>query len=518
LSSTTDRSAERGQILVLFAGGLVALLLVAALAFDVGMILLERRDQQNAADAAALAGARYVDPTQTFHGSCAAPSGNDAVIAACEVALANDFSDTASDEDVFVDIPPIHAEEAAHRAPWFIEVRIAASRPSLFAGVIGKAAWPVGVMAIAANQQDVLYPFGMLALSETACKAMQFAGTGVVDVASSIQSNSTGEDCPPPDQIAFSQTGGAQVDADGVCRAAGDIQDSGIGYLHCSEEQPFSFPVPDPLRNLEAPPAPPLAAPIKRWVGGILTSPASTDIPDYCPGKTTPANRAPEADDPRLCTMGSSSDGSAGGVFVMSPGLYPGGLEIKGGVTVYLLPGIYWIGGGGFAVAGDSTVISVKDETDTTPAVCTEGATPPCDDGGGGILIYNSKLSSSGPGAPKPITIGGGGGTVSLMPYLYPFPDNPDGSGVVELVIWQDRTVALGGDDVTLNGSTATATAVRGVIYLPNGDLKINGSASEFTMDQVIAQTFYVSGSGGTIKVLEEMGVDAVFSAAGLVE
>ena len=45
---------------MLFAGGLVALLLMAALAFDVGMMLVERRDQQNAADAAALAGARYV--------------------------------------------------------------------------------------------------------------------------------------------------------------------------------------------------------------------------------------------------------------------------------------------------------------------------------------------------------------------------------------------------------------------------------------------------------------------------
>ena len=60
MSSTTDARRERGQILVLFAGAIVVLLIVAALAFDVGMILVERRDQQNAADAAALAGARYV--------------------------------------------------------------------------------------------------------------------------------------------------------------------------------------------------------------------------------------------------------------------------------------------------------------------------------------------------------------------------------------------------------------------------------------------------------------------------
>ncbi len=57
--SRDPASAARSSSL-LFAGGLVALLLVAALAFDVGMMLVERRDEQNAADAAALAGARHV--------------------------------------------------------------------------------------------------------------------------------------------------------------------------------------------------------------------------------------------------------------------------------------------------------------------------------------------------------------------------------------------------------------------------------------------------------------------------
>ena len=64
MSSTTSspggREGERGQVLVLFAGAILTLLLVAALAFDTGVMLLERRDEQNAADAAALAGARYV--------------------------------------------------------------------------------------------------------------------------------------------------------------------------------------------------------------------------------------------------------------------------------------------------------------------------------------------------------------------------------------------------------------------------------------------------------------------------
>jgi hypothetical protein len=50
---------ERGQIMVLVALGLVGLLGFTALALDMGMAYADRRQAQNAADAAALAGARY---------------------------------------------------------------------------------------------------------------------------------------------------------------------------------------------------------------------------------------------------------------------------------------------------------------------------------------------------------------------------------------------------------------------------------------------------------------------------
>ena len=48
--------------------------------------------------------------------------------------------------------------------------------------------------------------------------------------------------------------------------------------------------------------------------------------------------------------------------------------------------------------------------------------------------------------------------------------------------------------------------------------LVIGGASSVFTMDQVIAYTFVINGSGGTVNVLRETGVDAVISGAGLVE
>jgi Flp pilus assembly protein TadG len=50
-------AGSRGQVLVLFALGLVALLGAAGIAFDAGRFLMERRSLQNAADSAALAAA-----------------------------------------------------------------------------------------------------------------------------------------------------------------------------------------------------------------------------------------------------------------------------------------------------------------------------------------------------------------------------------------------------------------------------------------------------------------------------
>ncbi len=63
--------SEKGQALILIVGALIGLLAFTALAIDGGMVLYDRRSAQNAADAAALAGAYtlswnfYLDSSQT---------------------------------------------------------------------------------------------------------------------------------------------------------------------------------------------------------------------------------------------------------------------------------------------------------------------------------------------------------------------------------------------------------------------------------------------------------------------
>jgi Putative Flp pilus-assembly TadE/G-like len=485
ISRLLHRSDERGQVLVLFAGGITALLIIAALAFDAGMMLVERRDEQNAADAAALAGARHI---------IANPS--EAEPAARRIALLNGYDHDAVDENVYVHIPPIHGAYSGF--PGFIEVQIEATRPSIFGGIVGKASWPIGAYAVATNSQNLTFPFSMLSLDPTACKAIQVSGGGRVEAYGNIQSNSNGSDCGGA-PIGFSRTGGSTINVytdDETCRAVGEIQDAGAsGTMSCTKS-PNSFALPDPLQNLDPPAKPPLANPMVP-VGHTLA------VPDGCPGSSTPATELA----PAICDPGGGSPSStySGKAWIMYPGLYPGGIEASHNAIVYWMPGIYWIGGGGLDIQNGASIMTITTEADAAPT--TAGAT-----WGGGVLIYNSQLPSSAGG---PIKLNSSSATMKLHMFQVPSGDPDDIYN--NMVIFQDRTMDLPGDDVTLNGSDSVAE-VEGLIYVPSGDVKLNGDGGTLITDQIIANTFLIDGGGGTIEVLRRVGVDAIITAAGLVE
>jgi Flp pilus assembly protein TadG len=494
LSSTTSRPNERGQVLVLFAGALVTILIVAALAFDVGMMLVERRDEQNAADAAALAGARYVlsDAAQ-------------ARTTAERIARLNGYDDADPNQVVNIYMPPIHGRYIGF--PGFIEVQIQSNRASIFGGVIGKATWPIGAFAVATNSQNLTFPFSMLALNPTACKAIAVSGGGVIEANANIQSNSNGSGCAGA-PIGFSRTGGATIDVnapDATCRVVGQFQDQGSGPpVDCTIAQ-GSFALPDPLRNLPAPTKPSLA-PAMQFVGPG-TAPSAP--PKYCPGRTD--GFMPSETTPALCDLGSPSGTYSGLTWILFPGLYPGGLKIDADTTAYLMPGIYWIGGGGLDVRTGGSIVTIGAPADATVPVtsspCATATTTAtlC----GGVMIYNSKLPTAAGG---PILLNSDAATMKLAALDLP---NTDPNAIFnDIVIFQDRTLTT---SVTLNGS-ASSTIVEGIIYVPGGQIKLNGNHGTLTVDQVIADTFDINGNGGTIKVLRGTGVDAVIVAAGLVD
>jgi hypothetical protein len=490
LSSTTERSGERGQVLVLFAGGLAALLIVAALAFDVGMMLVERRDEQNAADAAALAGARYVLTSEP-----------NAEIAARRLARDNGFDDADPDEVVNVFIPAIHGRYAG--LPGFIEVQVQATRASIFGGIIGQATWPVGAFAVATNSQNLTFPFSMLALDPTECKAIAVSGGGVVEAHANIQSNSNGSECSGA-PIGFSRTGGSTINViapSATCRVVGELQDQGSGSMTCTVAE-NSFALPDPLRNLDAPAKPALAA-------AMVPVGHTKAPPSRCPGAT--GGGTPSEAQTQPCDVGGNGSGYANLSWILYPGLYPAGLDVSNGATAYLMPGIYWIGGGGVDVGGNASVVTIATESQATPAVssstCAQATTLEtlC----GGVLIYNSKTSASAGG---PFILNSNGATMKLASFDVPLSD--PNHIYQDIVIFQDRELT---ESVTLNGS-ASMTMVEGIIYVPGGQVKLNGNGGTLVVDQIIANTFDINGNGGTIKVLRGKGVDAVIVAAGLVD
>jgi Flp pilus assembly protein TadG len=476
LSSTTDAKGARGQVIVIFALALFTIVIVAALAFDAGQMILEKRDQQNGADAAALAGARYLinEPGQADPGARA-------------IATENGFTNGIDNTTVQVHIPPVSGQFKA--LPGFVEVVISNRRPSVFGRIIGVTGWNVSARAVAANQQGLDLPFSMLTLHPTDCKALTVTGTGTITSNGSIQVNS---ECSS-NAMDVGGSGTITVTADGAtCNAVGGILPHGGGTLNCVQSED-SYAIPDPLKTLAAPPVPPYPLPIEQVAGPSKARPVG------CPFSSAPAT----ATNPSTCKFNASYAGTSWRFF---PGYYPGGIETSK-ATVYLEPGIYYIGGGGFK-ASNGGVYSVD-----------PGLTAPPH--GGGILIYNTEAYEfhdeclAGTAPPQAcigaIVLSGGESTIGLLPLN-------DGSIWDGMVIFQDRYLSVeGGKDVQINGGNSLME-VAGTIYVPLGAVEVNGNAGTMILDQIIAYTFKINGGGGNIDILYRDGVTARISGVGLVE
>lgn len=472
MSSTTERpSRQSGQILVLFAGGLVAILLVAALVFDVGQNLLDRRTEQNVSDAAALAGARYVvGATYTYHGACVAVTAStQAPYEACQSTSSNGYVDGTNNVTVRVDMPPI-APSAFAGLPGYIEVTIGSTRASFFEGVIGIGGQRVGAMAVATNASDLALPYSLLALSPTACGANMITGSP----GSAVSTNGTvhiDSSCPT-DALLLSGNGVLNAPE---CDVVGAIQTSGGAINHCTSAPAGVLVSGDPLRNLAAPtqPGPPLA--VQPLDGG--------PIPAGCPGSTGPATDSVPA------TCAFTGGPVAGHAYRIFPGNYPGGIWTSK-ATLYMDPGIYWIGGGGVHIQSNGAIVS-KAAGDNTGMASS-----------GGVLIYNTAdpnpsivtgcaSSPTGVGCYDDIVLNGGGGSTPTLALL------PIQSGLYQnMVMFVDRTKSKP-DDIMLNGSNSSLS-ISGTIYAANGTVKLNGGATTVVSAQVICWSFQVNGSAAS--------------------
>jgi hypothetical protein len=149
-------------------------------------------------------------------------------------------------------------------------------------------------------------------------------------------------------------------------------------------------------------------------------------------------------------------------------------LKITGG-TVTLLPGIYFMAGGGFEVSSNPTVTS----------------------NGQGVMIYNSrdpyKLSGQYAGASIDLT---GGAVLNLVA--------PDSGFYKGFLLVND---ALNPHVVKLAGQAISGNEMplKGFIYNPNGELQIEGGAGSAGLGAV-CKSIKING-GGTLGVLDSTRV-----------
>jgi Flp pilus assembly protein TadG len=154
----TTRTGRRGSILPMLAFAIVALCGFVALAVDLGLVMTAKTQAQNAADAAAMAGARSLDGS---------PSGNvtNATANAKKVAAANQvLASNVAEADVIVvahgsyhydvknevfvpQIPPVAPDNFN-----LTQVTVQRGNPTAFARVLGVGSFSVTATAIAAHR------------------------------------------------------------------------------------------------------------------------------------------------------------------------------------------------------------------------------------------------------------------------------------------------------------------------------------------------------------------------------
>ncbi len=291
---------ESGQMLVLFVIMLGVLLGFVAMSVDVGLILHERRSLQNAADAAALAGASELPES---------PGAAEAK--ALEWAENNGYT---SENGATITVNTSYQGD-----PNSVEVVIEVEIPFIFARALGLESTGVGARAVASNTTGSVPGVALLALNPVGGSSFVKGGTSdlIINGGGAIIVNDAS-------QGAIQRSGSGDVIASGgfYHYYQGSWVSSGVGQF-IPEPVPVTTQMADPLSGL-VPPDPYVVGPYQNYSGGT-------------------------AADPDTKTLNS-------GDYVLRPATYWGGIEIRSTANVTFLPGTYVLAGGGLKIVGSGTV------------------------------------------------------------------------------------------------------------------------------------------------------------------
>ncbi len=236
------RKTESGQSLVLTATALVALLAVMGLAIDMGVLRYDKRLQQSAADAAALAGATNLHNSSDM--TSAGVGGPGVVTGAIAAAKVNGFADTSTYcsgncpsnggvgyVTVTVNNPPANGPHAGD--DHYVEALVYDVQPTYFSKILGVDS--VNVVARAVASAPPGYDLGNGCLTTT-----QPPGASIEGV--NINGNPTlnAPTCGIADNGNFNTKGNALTVSAGTFGVAGDWVNKGTKPtdITCGPTQP----------------------------------------------------------------------------------------------------------------------------------------------------------------------------------------------------------------------------------------------------------------------------------------
>jgi hypothetical protein len=464
----------RGQILIVVAFGIVVLLVIAAIVVDLGFSWMLHRQEQNAADPAAIAAARWLRDPLTGDARNPFP---EAYQEACFYAQENGFfvGDTNCQDalntthQLQVNWPPVSGPYVGH--PGKVQVIITSTHPSFFAGILGQSFATVSTGAVASNDAGNANSSSLVAL-QTDCvdgAAGKVTGGGTVSIIPAAGVTTDGgyvhvnSPCgTSADDICQNGVGSSGLAISGTLRAPyayikGACTYNGAGALGllcstavspCLDED--ALPLGDPLAGLPEPQLDDF--PNGTCPNGTPSTPTSTSACQLKKGAS-------------ICPGAASGPG----ICHLAPGVYYGGWDVKSNVKVQLEPGMYILAGGGIKLSGSSSIEAVTDSSGTIEARITIFST----DGPGcpaiGVQCQADVTFTANQAFKAKAT-----NTASCQAIIA--AGGPNTCPWRGLLMWQDGTASNPTAPLKLGGQASTIMA--GTIYAPKAEVDINGGTS----------------------------------------
>jgi Putative Flp pilus-assembly TadE/G-like len=479
----------KGQVLLVTAAAMIVLLVIAALVIDLGFSWMLRRQEQNAADPAALAAARFIsdpdpvtgvqtfDSTQGFSAACAYALGNGIFDSS------NTTCDSAADPNgasLQVNWPPNSSAGTKAGDHGYVQVIITRRHQNFFGVILGQPFAVVSTQAIAARKKGTADTATVRVQDPSSCASMKVHGSaymhvypapgvtapgGFVYVASNCGAGTSDDQCS-------NATGALKID--GTTAALWAPKTNVVGACQSTSDEPHGVldegvsALGDPMASLRFPALSPTGPGATCGLGGTATTPTGANSKGCGAGGGPNWTPSPDAACPGLPSGYKCVE--------LNPGTYYGGWTIGSKLRVTLQPGIYVIAGGGITIGATGSLDSL------------DGGTAPAP-----VLIYNtdnpaaSGCPSSGPECQQNLNLTAGG-ALELRGLLPNAPCPPvsalgsTGCPLGNMVIWYD---AFGSQSATHSGAVTieggTQLYISGTIYAPTANVTIIGNSTTNT-------------------------------------